>query len=305
VYYARVSAGASVLFQTAMQANSLIGSAAALSSLTSVLQVNPQMLLADGGKAFLQSQLNKTKDKLADNFARSLSATGIDAVVKTSLFGFSESIEREADDDARRLLQEQYGRTTAYDRVMRRLLAEAQADERKFAAFYANEERLKARVPVADNQASAPAPLSNSAPAAAVTASPDPRYASLRLPLLRKVYEAELDAGHLGRVLLNMGRDHAGTPLPAQLPLLQARACIELGDAQRLAQGDALLSHYLGDHPDDPQALKLAGLAALRQGHPQQARDYLAKARQRVTDDDERIFIDQYLRQVDKKLSTT
>lgn len=137
VYVARAGAGANVVFQTIVNANSLMGTVGMLAS----FQVSPEMLIADGGKAFIQAQLGKLKDNMADNFIRSMSASGFEAMVKTSLFGYSESLEREADEAA----LQQVG-SLPFLRVMQRLLDEAQSDEKPFSAFYANADRLQARI---------------------------------------------------------------------------------------------------------------------------------------------------------------
>jgi len=65
-----------------------------------------------------------------------------------------------------------------------------------------------------------------------------------------------------------------------------------------------LAKSYLADHPQDARILKLLGLTLLKRGHVVQAKDYLERARQFAQTDDERGFIDQYLRQTDKKMGT-
>jgi Zn-dependent protease with chaperone function len=142
VYAARMGAGANVVFQAAVRANSFVSTLGLLSS----FQVSPEMLLADGGKAFIQAQLGKLKENMADNLVRRMSATGFDAMVKTSLFGYTESLEVESDDHALAFLESDGIPTEVYARVMQRLLDEAQADETKFSAFYANAERLRYRL---------------------------------------------------------------------------------------------------------------------------------------------------------------
>lgn len=142
VYAARLGAGANTVFQAAVNASSFVGTMSLLGS----FQVAPEMLLADGGRAFFQAQLSKIRDNMADNFMRRMSATGFEAMVKTSLFGYSESLETESDDYALMLMERAYGQTDAFKRVMQRLADEAGADEKKFSAFYGNEVRMKARL---------------------------------------------------------------------------------------------------------------------------------------------------------------
>ncbi len=142
VYAARLGAGANTVFQAAVNASSFMGTMSLLGS----FQVAPEMLLADGGKAFLQTQLTKIRENMADNFLRRMSATGFEAMVKTSLFGYSESLETESDEYALLLMEKAYGHTDAFKRVMQRLADEAAADEKKFSAFYGNEVRMKSRL---------------------------------------------------------------------------------------------------------------------------------------------------------------
>lgn len=142
VYVARLGAGANTVFQSAVNASSFMGAVSIVSSLSAA----PQILLADGGKALMQSQLTKIRDNMADNFLRRMSATGFEAMVKTSLFGYSEGLEAESDEFALLMLEKVYGQTDAFKRVMQRLADEAAADEKKFSAFYGNEVRMKARL---------------------------------------------------------------------------------------------------------------------------------------------------------------
>ena len=142
VYVARLGAGANTVFQSAVNASSFMGAVSIVSSLSAA----PQILLADGGKALMQSQLAKIRDNMADNFLRRMSATGFEAMVKTSLFGYSEGLEAESDEFALTMLEKSYGQTDAFKRVMQRLADEAAVDEKKFSAFYGNEVRMKARL---------------------------------------------------------------------------------------------------------------------------------------------------------------
>src|SRR5690606_39430013 len=92
------------------------------------------------------SQIGKLRDNMADNFIRRVSATGFDAMVKTSLFGYSESLESEADDFAIEELQRKGIDPAVFVTVMQRLHDEAAVDEKKFSAFYANAGRMAERV---------------------------------------------------------------------------------------------------------------------------------------------------------------
>lgn len=352
VYAARVGAGANVVFQTVVKANSLITSAGLLTA----FQVTPEMLLVDGGKAFLQQQLGRLKETMADNFVRRLSATGFDAMVKTSLFGYSEALETEADEYTLSMLNRRYGRTDAFARVMKRLLEEARVDEKKFSAFYGNEERLAQRVAVAERmaaaapegaipaqttgaQASADAVAPVSLPAgalelpsqtavAAVVVGEAPQdgedappavairtaaiatsvaeaeaqpYGELLTPWALPVFEAELEAGRLNRVIRNIERPRDHLSLPPGARVVLAEAWAGHPDAAQAPRVAAALTEHLKTHPDDARALKLLGVMALRQGDLAQARVHLGRARELAGSDEERGFIDQYLSLANRK----
>jgi Zn-dependent protease with chaperone function len=402
VYAARLGAGATVVFQAAMNATSFISAASLLTS----FQVTPEMLV-DGGKTFIQGQLDKLRQNMADNLVRRMSATGFDAMVKTSLFGYSESLEGEADDFALAHLDREGLGPAPYLRVMRRLLDEARLDETKFSAFYANEGRLVDRVKrgewaVAEagkaRQAAAVAPVGEAALALAPPASPiapispnaptpsalpavvpppplpaadavalapiavvaavvvgdadgdmnsegdagapanagaDARAkaqegqaapsANLRSEALRTtvssdtdlpygpllalvstpVFASEIEAGHLARAVHNLERPRAHIDLPARSRLLLAESCWASPDPTLQGRAAAIAQSYLQHAPEDFRALRLLGVMALRAGHLEQAQDYLMRARAVAPNDDERGFVDQYLRRLDKKVTAS
>ncbi len=383
VHAARLGAGANVVFQAAVKANSFVSTLGLLSS----FRVSPEMLVADGGKAFIQAQLGKLKDNMADNLVRRMSATGFDAMVKTSLFGYTESLEVESDDHALAFLESDGIPTAVYARVMQRLLDEAQADETKFSAFYANAERLQYRlervnayederaarlkkaagslslasastVAIAPSATSEPlsppgqgAPAGPALPAAmpkgaielsategvasvviadddaaptgpdnsaaaksfanaqvvkSLTSSAAPiqalSYEAVPASLALPVMEAELDAGHLGRLIKSAERARDKVVLPERAKLLLlAEACAAHPDPVTSARSESLTLAYLAQQPHDARALKLMGVLAFKRGQYDQAKSYLEQARQHAPGEDERGFINQYLQQVDKK----
>lgn len=384
VYAARLGAGANVVFQAAVKANSFVSTLGLLSS----FQVSPEMLLADGGKAFIQAQLGKLKDNMADNLVRRMSATGFDAMVKTSLFGYTESLEVESDEHALAFLESDGIPTKVYARVMQRLLDEAQADGTKFSAFYANAERLQYRLErvktyederaarlqkgagnmllasalaIAPSAASEPlspsgqgAPVAPAVPAAtpegaielsategvasvviadddadvtvpttSTSAKPSANvqvvkslassaapiqalpYEAVPASLALPVMEAELDAGHLGRLIKSAERARDNVVLPERAKLLLAEACAAHPDPATSARSEALTLAYLAQQPHDARALKLMGVLAFKRGQYAPAKSYLEQARQHAPNDDERGFINQYLQQVDKKLNAS
>lgn len=305
VHVARLGAGANVIFESAMNASSFMGTMGALAS----FQVTPDMLVA-GGKALIQAQLGKLKDSMADSFVRSVSAGAFDAMVKSSLFGYSESLEREADAFALDALSQRFGNVQAFERVAQRLLDEAQADEKKFSAFYANEERLARRVQAAQAHAAehpvAAVPLAPTAPAEPTTAQPvaepsaSQAYLQALAPLTLRVLETELELGRLGRTLRNIERPRAQAPLPPQAKAVLAEACVARADAASTDKGEALARALLAERPDDARMLKLLGLQALKRGQAADARQWLQQARDHAASDDERGFIEQYLRRAEK-----
>lgn len=309
VHVARLGAGANVIFESALNASSFIGTVGALAS----FQVTPDMLVA-GGKALIQAQLGKLKDSMADSFVRSVSAGAFDAMVKSSLFGYSESLEREADAFALDALSQRFGNAQAFERVTQRLLGEAQADEKKFSAFYANEERLARRLQAAQAHAAehpvAAVPLAQAAPNEPATAQPvaqpvaepsaSQAYLQALAPLTLRVLETELELGRLGRTLRNIERPREQAPLPPQARAVLAEACVARADAASTDKGEALARELLALHPDDARMLKLLGLQALKRGQADDARQWLQQAREHAASDDERGFIDQYLRRAEK-----
>lgn len=309
VHVARLGAGANVIFESALNASSFIGTVGALAS----FQVTPDMLVA-GGKALIQAQLGKLKDSMADSFVRSVSAGAFDAMVKSSLFGYSESLEREADAFALDALRQRFGNAQAFERVTQRLLDEAQADEKKFSAFYANEERLARRLQAAQAHAAehpvAAVPLAQAAPNEPATAQPvaqpvvEPSashaYLQALAPLTLRVLETELELGRLGRTLRNIERPREQAPLPPQARAVLAEAWVARADAASTDKGEALARELLALHPDDARMLKLLGLQALKRGQADDARQWLQQAREHAASDDERGFIDQYLRRAEK-----
>lgn len=356
VYAARLGAGANVVFQTVVKANSLVGTV----GLISAFQVTPEMLLVDGGKAFIQNQLGRIKDTMADNFVRRMSATGFDAMVKTSLFGYSEALEAEADAYSLGVLAQRYGGTDAFRRVMQRLLDEARDDEKKFSAFYASEPRLVERLKAAEQRAVSGSPEGVSHPggpaleptaspmAAAATAVALPEgvmelpslggvaavvvgddqadlqaapsgalrsaafvssaaeaeaqpYGALLVTWSLPVFEAELEAGRIGRLMRNIERPRLGVTLPASARVVLAEACLAHRDTARQERAPALLREHLQQHPDDARALRLMGQIALRKGDLEEARGQFSKAREHATSDEERGFIDQYLEQMNRR----
>ncbi|MGE5453501.1 MAG: M48 family metalloprotease [Acidobacteriota bacterium] len=351
VYAARLGAGANTVFQAAVNASSFMGTMSVLGS----FQVAPEMLLADGGKAFLQAQLTKIRDNMADNFLRRMSATGFEAMVKTSLFGYSESLETESDEYALLLLEKAYGQTDAFKRVMQRLADEAAVDEKKFSAFYGNEVRMKARLSYQaefdakkDKRAglagpgphgpdaavsNAPAPVAAGAelasdsivieagrpvvavvladsededstgvrPLAEVMAEERFSYPQLLSQIALPVVESELEAGHWARAALNIERTREGVTLPHRAQLILAESLWAMPGAKQSERGEAIAQQYCQAHPDDARGWKLLGQMALKRGEAAKAEDYLQQALQAADSEDERGFIEQYLRQAQKQ----
>lgn len=405
VYFARMAAGAKTVFELATDAADLastVSGVAGVADLAKVgvqmFKVSPEMLLSTG-KSMLQDQINKLKENLADSLLRSVSSTGFSAVVKSSLFGYSESLESEADEYAMGYIEDKFGSSDLYRQVMQRLLDEAMLDEKKFSAFYASGERLYSRLkrvsafdegkaarlearrasaatalaaavpqpPVAVPSvavAAAPAapeakapvtpvvqlapdavvldaapmvaavvvddvPAGEGSTAAQPTAQPvvanaEPatasaaviktaalgvkqdsplQYSTALQPLALPVLEVELESGRLGRLSYNIERKREATQLPEQVKELLAEGYASMADPAKVAKGEALAKEILAAKPDDARMLKLMGLMALKRGQAAQAKELLSKAREHVLTDDERGFLDQYIRQADKKLS--
>ena len=420
VHAARLGAGAKVIASTALDAADLaskITTGVGMMDLAKSMASLSQEVLLTSGREILQDRLNKLKEILADSFFRSMSVTGIGMVVKSSIFGFKDSLEEESDRYAMAFIEQKQGSTDAYRRVMQRLYDEAVLDEKKFSVFYANEDRLSDRlkalsefeagfasrradrlpealpVPepvVAAAQASAPlvaaapavspasvpqaasasaseavpasmpvvaaapetpapvASASASAPietkqgvqpdvvvalasASVVSVVPDgqgvvaPEPMSLPVsvvpaaaaapvaesavyhqaiePLVMPLLESELEAGRYKRLMRNIERARATFRLPDRARAVLAESYAATSDPALQDRGQALAQELLAQHPDDARMWKLLGNLAYRRGQWAEAKDHWRKALQFAPEGDERGFIEQNLRQIDKKLS--
>lgn len=416
VHAARLGAGAKVIASTALDAADLaskITTGVGMMDLAKSMASLSQEVLLTSGREILQDRLNKLKEILADSFFRSMSVTGIGMVVKSSIFGFKDSLEEESDLYAMAFIEQKQGSTEAYRRVMQRLYDEAVLDEKKFSVFYANEDRLSDRlkalsefeagfasrradrlpealsVPepvVAAAQASAPlvaaaaavspasAPQAGSAPASeavpasmpVVAAAPEnpapvasapmetkqgvqpdavvalasasvvsvvsdgqgvvaPEPMSLPVsvvsaaaaapvaenvvyhqaiePLVMPLLESELEAGRYKRLMRNIERARATFRLPDRARAVLAESYAATSDPALQDRGQALAQELLAQHPEDARMWKLLGNLAYRRGQWAEAKDHWRKALQFAPEGDERGFIEQNLRQIDKKLS--
>ena len=420
VHAARLGAGAKVIASTALDAADLaskITTGVGMMDLAKSMASLSQEVLLTSGREILQDRLNKLKEILADSFFRSMSVTGIGMVVKSSIFGFKDSLEEESDLYAMAFIEQKQGSTEAYRRVMQRLYDEAVLDEKKFSVFYANEDRLSDRlkalsefeagfasrradrlpealpVPepvVAAAQASAPlvaaapavspasvpqaasasaseavpasmpvvaaapetpapvASASASAPmetkqgvqpdvvvalasASVVSVVPDgqgvvaPEPMSLPVsvvsaaaaapvaenvvyhqaiePLVMPLLESELEAGRYKRLMRNIERARATFRLPDRARAVLAESYAATSDPALQDRGQALAQELLAQHPEDARMWKLLGNLAYRRGQWAEAKDHWRKALQFAPEGDERGFIEQNLRQIDKKLS--
>lgn len=149
VYAARLGAGAKVIASTALDAADFAAKVttgiSAMDLAKSVASLSQEMLITSG-REILQDRLSRLKEMMADAFFRSMSVTGIGMVVKSSIFGFKDSLEEESDRYAMAFIEDKHGSTEAYRRVMQRLYDEAVLDEKKFSMFYANEDKLADRL---------------------------------------------------------------------------------------------------------------------------------------------------------------
>jgi tetratricopeptide (TPR) repeat protein len=340
-------------------------------------------------------------------------------VVKSSIFGFKDSLEEESDLYAMAFIEQKQGSTEAYRRVMQRLYDEAVLDEKKFSVFYANEDRLSERLkaltefearfdsrraqrppapePVAaaavSASASASAPLvaaalpasasqaalapesvsasaSASVPVAVAEASASATVASLSAsafvptaaspggqpdvvvalssasvvsvapdgegagapeptptpvsavpatvaapsaesvvyhqaiePLVMPLLESELEAGRYKRLMRNIERARATFRLPDRARAVLAESYAATSEPALQERGQALAQELLTQQPEDARMWKLLGNLAYRRGQWTEAKDHWSKALKFAPEGDERGFIEQNLRQIDKKLS--
>ncbi|MDX9842335.1 MAG: M48 family metalloprotease [Aquabacterium sp.] len=417
VHAARLGAGAKVLASTALDAADLaskITTGVGMMDLAKSVASLSQEVLLTSGREILQDRLNKLKEILADSFFRSMSVTGIGMVVKSSIFGFKDSLEEESDEYAMAFIEQKQGSTEAYRRVMQRLYDEAVLDEKKFSVFYANEDRLADRLKALTEfeagfesrraarppevapapelggavaeQASAPlvaaasasVPASSSvAVAAEVTAAPmhavavaasavasaspsasaetgtvqgakpdvvvalpssvvasvvpdeqgagapEPMPAPVTAvsgtvaapvaeqlvyhqaiePLVMPLLESELEAGRYKRLMRNIERTRSTFRLPDRARAVLAESYAATSEPALQERGQALAQELLSQQPEDARMWKLLGNLSYRRGQWAEAKDHLSKALKFAPEGDERGFIEQHLRQIDKKMS--
>lgn len=370
VHAARLGAGAKVIASTALDAADIaskITTGVGMMDLAkSVASLSQEMLLTSG-REILQDRLNKLKEILADSFFRSMSVTGIGMVVKSSIFGFKDSLEEESDLYAMAFIEQKQGSTEAYRRVMQRLHDEAVLDEKKFSVFYANEDRLSdrlkawrdfdsrraERLPTPSQEAAvvaaaAPAPTASAASpsgAAGQDVKPDVvvalsssvvvavvldaqdvgGVAPLPVPalpvaesvaaaegvvyhqaveaLVMPLLESELEAGRYKRLMRNIERPRQSLRMPDRARAVLAESYAATSEAALQDRGQAMAQELLAQQPDDVRMWRLLGNLAYRRGQWTEAREHLGKALKHAPDGDERGFIEQNLRQIEKKLN--
>lgn len=375
VHAARLGAGAKVIASTALDAADLaskITTGVGMMDLAKSMASLSQEVLLTSGREILQDRLNKLKEILADSFFRSMSVTGIGMVVKSSIFGFKDSLEEESDLYAMAFIEQKQGSTEAYRRVMQRLYDEAVLDEKKFSVFYANEDRLSERlkaltdfeagfdsrraqrppepvavaaapasapllaaalpasatqavlapeavsVPVAVPEASASAPVASLSASASVPTAASPGgqpdvvaassadrvvYHQAIEPLVMPLLESELEAGRYKRLMRNIERARATFRLPDRARAVLAESYAATSEPALQERGQALAQELLTQQPEDARMWKLLGNLAYRRGQWTEAKDHWSKALKFAPEGDERGFIEQNLRQIDKKLS--
>lgn len=376
VHAARAGAGAKVIAATALDAvdvASKITTGVGLMDVAKSVAMLSQDVLLTSGRELLQDRLNRLKEVLADSFFRSMSVTGIGMVVKSSIFGFKDSLEQEADQYAMTFIEHKQGSTEAYRRVMQRLYDEAVLDEKKFSVFYANESRLSDRLKAlsefeaqrAERQApvvqapdkagavhltapseppaqtvsagSAAAPLAPSpdlsvavvavSSSAVVAVVPEeqgavplvsmplaeapppvrdePTYHLAVAPFVMSLLESELEAGRYKRLMHNIERPRAALQMPERARAVLAESYLSTNESALQERGRALAQEVLAQHPEDARMWRMLGNLSYKRGLWGEAKGHLSQALKFASEGDERGFIEQNLRQIDKKLSET
>ena len=122
-------------------------------------------------------------------------------------------------------------------------------------------------------------------------------------PLVMPLLESELEAGRYKRLMRNIERARATFRLPDRARAVLAESYAATSDPALQDRGQALAQELLAQHPEDARMWKLLGNLAYRRGQWAEAKDHWRKALQFAPEGDERGFIEQNLRQIDKKLS--
>jgi len=122
-------------------------------------------------------------------------------------------------------------------------------------------------------------------------------------PLVMPLLEAELEAGRYRRLMRNIERPRQAWKLPERVRALLAEGYAATNDPALQDKGLALAQELLAQHPEDVRMWKLLGNLSYRRGQWAEAKEHLGKVLRFVPEGDERGFVEQHLRHIDKKLS--
>ena len=187
--------------------NSLVNSFGGLSPETVLkqLQLSPEKLLEGGGSVFadyLKQRFQETGRDFGRNLAglsvHRLSVQAVSALVKTSVFGYSERLEGQADEFAFAYLETRYGNIDAYQSLMQRLQAQARVKDLSYLTFYGNDKRTDARLQTAKawleakekTKRTSANPAASSAENPTVTQAETPTAPASANPLVAQLSEA-------------------------------------------------------------------------------------------------------------------
>jgi Zn-dependent protease with chaperone function len=306
--------------------NSLVNSFTGLSpeSVLKALQLSPEKLLDGGGTAFadyLKQRFQETGRDFGRNLTglsvHRLSVQAVSALVKTSVYGYSERLESQADEFAFAYLESRYGNIEAYQTLMQRLQAQARIKQLNYLTFYGNEKRTEARLQTAGKWLEAkekqrPPMAVGLGRAAAQTHlakteqqrfSEQYDWATVLTHAYPYLLNQEIRNAEPTRFLANTERQlPAPLAFPNDLALLRSDVLLKRNEPGDHAQALAILAHQVEANPGDWRAAKLAGNTYFKLKDFDSALLYLERALQAAEDDKEKAFLTQSRDRAAKKL---
>lgn len=145
--------------------------------------------------------------------------------------------------------------------------------------------------------------VSAQAPESSLASGQAMGYQKAMEPFVMPLLESELEAGRYKRLMRNIERSRQGWVLPEGTRTVLAEGYASTGEAVMEEKGQSLAKELLAKHPQDARMWRLLGNLAYRRGQWLDAREHMSQALKFAQAGDERGFIEQKLRQIDKKLS--
>ena len=311
-----VATGLAAVNNMASSVSSLAGSFNGMSSDAILQQLNltPEKLLQDGGKLLasslkdrLKKDLQESGKNLAGTAAYNLSLEAMTALVKTSVFGYSNRLEAESDQFALTYIDHRFDGIESFNRLMKRLNDQAKASGIQYLTFYGNDERTDERLsnafswikPVDENFNKIARQLATHAK---TISSPTPtteetainRWEQTITKAYPHLFELEVRDSAQSRFLAHTDKT-PNEPLawPKDISLLRADAFNKRGKPEDLMASIEILSKHIENNPQDWKASKIVGQSYLKIKDYNAALTYFEKAFEFCSDEKQKIFLQQ------------